>query len=77
VTYFNYAKRHILIAPSAKMWVGYILVVKMKTSCKLHVNGQHMRSYNVDCIHHPYVMCLHQGESSFAIEHCIQLHLCN
>ncbi len=31
----------------------------------------------VDYIHHPYVTCIHQGESSFATKHCIQLHLCN
>jgi hypothetical protein len=76
VAYFNYAKWHILIAPSTKMWVGYILVGKMKTSYKLHINGQQMRSYML-IVYITYVMCLHQGESSLATKHCIQLHLCN
>jgi hypothetical protein len=58
MAYFDYAKWEILIVPSANMWMGYILDEKMDISCKLHTNGQGMRSHMliayiiyVDCVH--------------------------
>jgi hypothetical protein len=34
-----------LITPNTKMWLGYIFVVQMRTSYKLHTNGQWMKDH--------------------------------
>jgi hypothetical protein len=54
---FNYAKRQILIAPNDNMSMGYILIIKIRISCKLHMNGLQMKSYmlivyiiHVECV---------------------------
>jgi len=42
---FGYDKWKILITPSDNMWLGYILVVKMRIDYKLHTNGQWIKLY--------------------------------
>ncbi len=72
VIYFDDTNWQILITLGDSKWVDYILIAKMGISCKLHMNGEWMKSYMLT------IYIIHMECVDIMANHQLQLNIeCN